>query len=1132
VTQPIVDPLVGRTIAQYEILARVGGGAMGVVYRARDTKLGRPVALKFLPQQWSHDETAKQRFVREAQAASATHHPNICTIHDIETADDGQLFIVMALYEGPTLKQRLESGPIAIDEALEIATQIADGLAKAHAQGIVHRDIKPGNLMLTEDGVRILDFGLATFVDALKLTAENASFGTPAYMSPEQVRGQAADARSDVWAAGVVLYEMLAGHVPFQGSHAEAIAHAIRHEAPEPLHTKRPDITEEVQQLVFRALHKEPSVRYQSGRALARALRQTRGLSVPLDLRTEPLQVDVARVPRRKTRRARVVAGLMVLPIAIGLLWLLRPVERIPVAIVPVVNVTGYAELDPLRLALSHALTSALMDSRTVRVIGHEQLLSVLRRFRAQGKDLASGEALQALRDHTGARVLVVMSIVNDGAGFKARLEFRDDRGLATHGVFETPGEVSTIVTEAAYQLLPPAANAIERFGAQRSRKARIVGVARAALGGGFVPAFPARTLDAFAPFEQGLDAYEELEFVTAKRAFDESATADPLNPLPLAWGSRVARLMRHDVDAERMGRQALSLVTEQTPDNERLFVQAVAAESRRDQAAALRFYRALTERYPDDAVPLLELAAYHDRQGNNDEAIATYHMIRALDGRLARPQFELCRLYNRVNQPADARIHGRAALDRYAVLGSDGARAQSLMCLSDALRVGDERDRPEAVRHAAAALKILEGLHYTYNVARAHNYVALALEFDGRLEEAIRSWEAALQAAEASGNRVLEPLVHMNLGATHANLGNRAVAIEYLRESERRFAAVGDRSRAAESRFNIGAMLLQYAGDPQEGRRLVQDSLEVFRQLKNRTFEVLAAHVLSTHFRYSGRHKDAERELNKALNLARERDLDLRSMTTFIRLGQARLDAGDYEAARRVLEEPRANATPRNQIETQLYLARAYLRLGDAVKAAMLLDGAEQALRTIKDRRLSLVFHTTRGELAYERGHLDEALAQYRAAAAFLTREFPDIDALEARAYTAFLESRSANRTRSDAAIRETLNVARRAGFVSLEARCLAMLADIQLRSGRAGEAQRLLDSVPADDESRVIDGELRARIHGLRAQAYRQMGDSQNAAIEEAAARTILENLAGRLDTPHRALFWSRPTISSPRL
>ena len=161
-----MDPLVGTTVAHYDVVARLGGGGMGVVYAARDTKLGRRVALKFLPPQWSHDESAKQRFMREAQAASATDHPNICTIHDIASADDGQLFIVMAHYDGETLKSRLERGRLTVDEALEIAAQVAEGLAKAHGQGVVHRDIKPGNLMLTENGVKILDFGLAKFADA------------------------------------------------------------------------------------------------------------------------------------------------------------------------------------------------------------------------------------------------------------------------------------------------------------------------------------------------------------------------------------------------------------------------------------------------------------------------------------------------------------------------------------------------------------------------------------------------------------------------------------------------------------------------------------------------------------------------------------------------------------------------------------------------------------------------------------------------------------------------------------------------------------------------------------------------------------------------------------------------------
>jgi len=217
------DPLIGRVISQYEVVARIGGGGMGVVYKANDLKLGRAVALKFLPPQWSHDDGAKQRFLREAQAASATNHRNICIIHDIAQTDDGQLFIVMAYYEGQTLKQKLEAGPLPVPEALEIAAEIAEGLAKAHAQGVVHRDVKPGNLMITDDGVKVLDFGLAKFADSLQLTMAGSTIGTVAYMSPEQARGEEADARSDVWALGIVLFEMLSGRVPFTGAYPEVI---------------------------------------------------------------------------------------------------------------------------------------------------------------------------------------------------------------------------------------------------------------------------------------------------------------------------------------------------------------------------------------------------------------------------------------------------------------------------------------------------------------------------------------------------------------------------------------------------------------------------------------------------------------------------------------------------------------------------------------------------------------------------------------------------------------------------------------------------------------------------------------------------------------------------------------------
>jgi len=733
------------------------------------------------------------------------------------------------------------------------------------------------------------------------------------------------------------------------------------------------------------------------------------------------------------------------------------------------------------------------------------------------------------VKDNSGAEVLIVVSILNDGSGFRARLEFRDSRGLSTGETQETRAEASALVKQAAFSLLTPAVETIEQFGVRQSRRARLAAMVRDAFGRRPVPGFPTRTLEGSALLEQGLEAYEQLEYVTARGYFEAAAKQEALSPVPLAWLSRVARALRHDVDAEQYARRAVNLLSDQTSARDRLFVQAVSAESQGDAAAALERYRALKELHPDDPAYLLELAAFQDRDARHDEdAIVTYRQALALDNRLVRPHFELCRLYNRINQPADARMNGRRAVDGYAALGSDGVRAQALMCLSDSLRQGGDEDRRTAVKHAETAVKILQGLRYAYGVSRAHNYLALALEFDGRLNEAVKEWEQSLAAAEAAGNTVLQPLVRMNLGATHANLGNRALGIRYLRESAPGFEALGDRARAAESQFNIGAMLLQYGGDAQEGQRLVQDSLEVFRDLHNRNFEVLSAHVLSTYYRYAGRTKDADRELNKALNLARERDLDSRSVITSIRLGQLRLDAGDYEGARQVLEESRLNATVPNQIETKLALARTYVRLGDFMKADRLLSEVAPVLSTITDPSLHLVLSVARGELAYETRRLDEARRYFAEAAAFLTDPFPDADALRARAYVGLLEAQRGDISRGRAIVAESLDVAQRAGYFSMAARCSVLLAQIDLAHQQFAEAARSLDGVPDDDAVRALDPELRAQVYIWRGRARKGLGEAQRGSDDEAAGRKLLQDLAGGLGDPHRQMYLSRPTIA----
>jgi len=257
--------LIGQTVSHYRILEKLGEGGMGVVYKAQDLKLERLVALKFLPHHISPDAEEKIRFIREAKAASALDHPNVGTIHEIRETDDGQMFIVMAYHEGETLKQKIERGPLPVKEAVDIASQIALGLAKAHSREIVHRDIKPSNILVTPDGlVKIIDFGLAKLGGLTKITQTHTTMGTMAYISPEQARGEEVDARSDVWSLGVVLYEMLAGQLPFPGARSEAIIHAILTTKPRRLKEVRPEVSAEIEQIICRALEKDPKSRYAS----------------------------------------------------------------------------------------------------------------------------------------------------------------------------------------------------------------------------------------------------------------------------------------------------------------------------------------------------------------------------------------------------------------------------------------------------------------------------------------------------------------------------------------------------------------------------------------------------------------------------------------------------------------------------------------------------------------------------------------------------------------------------------------------------------------------------------------------------------------------------------------------------
>jgi eukaryotic-like serine/threonine-protein kinase len=362
--------MVGTTVSHYKILEHLGGGGMGVVYRAHDTRLNRTVALKFLPPELTRDPEAKKRFIHEAQAASSLDHNNICTVYDVDESPEGQIFIVMAYYDGETLKKRIDRGPLKIDHAIDVAEQVAQGLAKAHGHGMVHRDVKPANIMITADGVaKIVDFGLAKLASRSVLTKAGTTLGTVAYMSPEQARGDPTDHRTDIWSLGVVLYEMVTGQLPFKGDYENAIIYSILNAQPEPMTALRTAVPMELEKIVQKSLSKDPRERYQHVDELLVDLRSCSKVTLQTTAQTQRPTVPLQR--GKRLLRYAAVGALVALALVAYFLVPREEGRRFPykkIAVLPFENL-GSAEDEYFADGLTDEITSRLSSISTLGVI-------------------------------------------------------------------------------------------------------------------------------------------------------------------------------------------------------------------------------------------------------------------------------------------------------------------------------------------------------------------------------------------------------------------------------------------------------------------------------------------------------------------------------------------------------------------------------------------------------------------------------------------------------------------------------------------------------------------------------------------------------------------------------------------